>query len=114
MKSTKRVSLVLSVLVMLVGMSACGQDSAEKVSLPQQNAVAKSASENGSAENAAPVDAKNGASPAADADSAAKSVPAASAAPKQAAGVGERRFSGSFEPQRVTDIATNVGGIIRE
>lgn len=113
MKSTKKVSLVLSVLVMLVGMSACGQDTANKVSLPEQSAVAKSATENGSAA-ASPEVVKNGASPEAGAQKTSNSGTAVPPAQKQAGGVGERRFSGSFEPQRVTDIAASVGGIIRE
>ncbi len=100
---------------MLVGMSACGQDNAKKVSLPEQGAVAKSASENGAPKKAASSDSvKNGASPSADAQNAAKSGTAAAPAQKQNVGVGERRFSGSFEPQRVTDVAASVGGIIRQ
>ncbi len=107
MKTKAKVSLLITMLVLLVGLNACGQDDANKIDLPSSaNAVAQTA------QNSGGDSAKNGTNP-----SATSQVNKGTAVPaqqKQTAGIGARRFSGSFEPQRSTDVAASVPGIIRE
>lgn len=107
MKTTFKTYALIGACAAWMVLAGCGAEK-EKIDLPGEKAAA---TENESSE----VSAKEGPAKAEQADDEAQQQqPAKQAAARASSASSGRRLSGSFEPQRTSSVAANVGGIIRE